>query len=96
MFAKVIVGFDGRDQGRDALALGCSLTAPDGELVICCVHRLDGLSSRIDPIEPRLDHASAPPDGVPPARGTANDHTAARRWRRPRACAADRGKTVWL
>lgn len=59
MFAKVIVGFDGRDQGRDALALGCSLTAPDGELVICCVHRLDGLSSRIDPIEPRLDHASA-------------------------------------
>ncbi len=59
MFAEVIVGFDGRDGGRDALALGCSLTAPDGELVVCCVHRLDGLSSRIDPVEPQLDRASA-------------------------------------
>jgi nucleotide-binding universal stress UspA family protein len=59
MFATVIVGFDGRDQGRDALALGCSLTAPDGELVVCCVHRLDGLSSRIDPVEPQFDRANA-------------------------------------
>ena len=59
MFAKVIVGFDGRDQGRDALALGCRLTVPDGELVVCCVHRLDGLSSRIDPVEPQLDRANA-------------------------------------
>ncbi len=59
MFAKVIVGFDGRDEALDALALGRELTAPDGELVVCCVHRLEGLPSRIDPVEPRFDRASA-------------------------------------
>lgn len=59
VFAKVIVGFDGGEEGRDALALSRGLTALDGELVVCCVHRLDGLSSRVDPLEPRLDRASA-------------------------------------
>ena len=59
MFAKVIVGFDGSDQARDALALSERLTAPDGELIVCCVHHFKGLSSHVDPAEPRLDRATA-------------------------------------
>jgi len=59
MFDKVIVGFDGSEQARRALSLASALTAPGGELVVCCVHRFDTLSARIDPTEPRLERAAA-------------------------------------
>lgn len=59
MFGKVIVGFDGSEQARDALMLGAALAARDGELMVCCVHRLKALSARVDPASPRLDRAEA-------------------------------------
>jgi nucleotide-binding universal stress UspA family protein len=59
MFHKVIVAFDGSEQARDALVLGATLTASDGELVVCCVYRLAMLSARIDPAAPDLDHEQA-------------------------------------
>jgi len=59
MFQKVIVGFDGGEHARDALALGVVLTAPGGELIVCCVHHFKSLSARADPTEPRLDRAAA-------------------------------------
>ncbi len=55
----MIVGFDGSEQARDALALGAALTAADGELIVCCVHRFNSLSARVDITEPRLDRAAA-------------------------------------
>ena len=59
MFGKVIVGFDGSEQARDALMLGATLADRDGELVVCCVHRLKALSARVDPAAPRLNRAKA-------------------------------------
>ncbi len=59
MFRKVIVGFDGSECGLDALMLGQKLTAPEGDLIVCCVHHLQPLSARIDPTEPTIDHTSA-------------------------------------
>jgi len=59
MFHKVIVGFDGSEHARDALALGAALTAAGGELIVCCVHHFKSLSARVDPAEPRLDRAAA-------------------------------------
>jgi nucleotide-binding universal stress UspA family protein len=59
MFDKVIVGFDGSEHARDALALGAVLTAGGGELIVCCVHHLESLSALLDPTEPRLDRAAA-------------------------------------
>ena len=59
MFSKVIVGFDGSEQARDALSLGASLAAHDGELTVCCVHRFKMLSARVDPAAPHLDHEEA-------------------------------------
>ena len=59
MFRKVIVGFDGSERGLDALMLGQRLTAPEGDLIVCCVHHLQPLSARIDPTEPTIDHTSA-------------------------------------
>ncbi|MGD1058931.1 MAG: universal stress protein [Solirubrobacteraceae bacterium] len=59
MFRKVIVGFDGSERGLDALMLGQTLTAPEGDLIVCCVHHLQPLSARIDPTEPTIDHTSA-------------------------------------
>jgi len=41
MFPSVIVGFDASDQGRDALVLARALTAPAGQLVVCCVYPPD-------------------------------------------------------
>jgi hypothetical protein len=61
MFTKVIVGYDGSEQGRDALCLGEeALMARDGELVVCCVNYYQTLSARIDPTEPRVDTFSIP------------------------------------
>ncbi len=59
MFSKVIVGFDGSEQARDALMLGAALAGRDGELIVCCVHRLKALSARVDPAAPQLDRAKA-------------------------------------
>ncbi len=59
MFCKVVVGFDGNDRGLDALMLGQALTAPEGDLIVCCVHHLQPLSARIDATEPTIDHTSA-------------------------------------
>ncbi len=59
MFSKVILGFDGSEQARDALALAAALTARDGELTVCCVHHLESLAARVDPTEPRLNRAAA-------------------------------------
>lgn len=59
MFSKVIVGFDGSEQARDALALATVLTARESELTVCCVHRFKALSARVDPAAPDLDREEA-------------------------------------
>jgi nucleotide-binding universal stress UspA family protein len=59
MFSKVIVGFDGSEQARDALSLAAAVTTRDGELVVCCVHHFKTLSAHLDLTEPHLDHAAA-------------------------------------
>jgi nucleotide-binding universal stress UspA family protein len=59
MFSKVIVGFDGSEQARDALSLGASLAARDGELIVCCVHSFKTLSARVDPAAPHLNREEA-------------------------------------
>jgi nucleotide-binding universal stress UspA family protein len=59
MFHKVIVAFDGSEQARDALVLGATLTASDGELIVCCVHRFGTLAARVEPSAPDLDHEQA-------------------------------------
>jgi nucleotide-binding universal stress UspA family protein len=59
MFHKVIVAFDGGEQARDALVLGATLTASDGELIVCCVHRFGTLAARVEPSAPDLDHEQA-------------------------------------
>ncbi len=38
MFRRIVIGVDEREGGRDALALGARLIAPDGTLVFCHVH----------------------------------------------------------
>ena len=38
MFKNVLVGVDGRPNGRDAIALACRLTDPDGKLTLAHVH----------------------------------------------------------
>ena len=38
MYRKILVGYDGREAGRDALALAASLRAPDGAVVAACVY----------------------------------------------------------
>jgi len=47
----VIVGVDGSDASRDALALGQMLAGPDGRLVVAHVHPFGPLSSLIGPGE---------------------------------------------
>ena len=46
MFSKVILGFDGSEQARDALALAVALTARDSQPTVCCVHHLSRLRRR--------------------------------------------------
>ena len=38
MYRKILVGYDGREPGRDALALAASLRAPDGVVIAACVY----------------------------------------------------------
>src|SRR4029077_18348836 len=41
MFKNVVIGVDGRDGGRDAIALARVLCDPDGELTLAHVYRGD-------------------------------------------------------
>ncbi len=59
MFDKVFVAFDGSEPARDALSLGKTLAARDGELIVCCVHRFGTVSARVEPSAPDLDHEQA-------------------------------------
>ena len=48
MSSKILVGYDGSDRGRDALALARLLAdRTNGELVVACVYPFEPLSSRI-------------------------------------------------
>ena len=38
MYRKILVGYDGREPGRDALALAASLRAADGVVIAACVY----------------------------------------------------------
>ena len=38
MYRTVLVGYDGGEGGRDALALAQTLRAPDGAVIVACVH----------------------------------------------------------
>ncbi|MBX5442516.1 MAG: hypothetical protein IRZ32_13450, partial [Solirubrobacteraceae bacterium] len=40
-FSTIVVGFDGSDQGHDALALARALAGPQTRLVVCCAHPPD-------------------------------------------------------
>jgi nucleotide-binding universal stress UspA family protein len=73
MLSTVLIGFDGSDRGRDALALGRALAATDGEIVIVCVYPsvlllVDSveLASETDD-EARFDAARTALDGDPRA-----------------------------
>ena len=39
MFKNVLVGVDGRPNGRDAIALASQLADPDGKLTLAHVHQ---------------------------------------------------------
>lgn len=38
MYRKILVGYDGREPGRDAIALAAILRAPDGVVIAACVY----------------------------------------------------------
>jgi len=42
MYRKILVGYDGHEPGRDALALAAALRAPDGVVIATCVYPLAG------------------------------------------------------
>jgi nucleotide-binding universal stress UspA family protein len=42
MYRTILVGYDGTDGGRDALALARTLRAPDGVVIVACVHPTSG------------------------------------------------------
>jgi nucleotide-binding universal stress UspA family protein len=42
MYRKILVGYDGHDSGRDALALAASLRAPHGVVIAACVYPVTG------------------------------------------------------
>lgn len=56
MFKNVLVGVDGRAGGRDAIALACKLTNPDGKLTLAHVHSGDLRPSHV--IAPWSAHAA--------------------------------------
>jgi nucleotide-binding universal stress UspA family protein len=45
MYRTILVGYDGSDGGRDALALARTLRAPDGAVIVACVHPTSGRSA---------------------------------------------------
>jgi nucleotide-binding universal stress UspA family protein len=54
MYRKLIVGWDGSDQARDALALAGTLRAPDGAVTAACVHPDSGAPAGV-PEPPQAD-----------------------------------------
>lgn len=42
MYDTILVGYDGREGGRDALALAKTLRAPDGVVIVACIHPTTG------------------------------------------------------
>jgi nucleotide-binding universal stress UspA family protein len=42
MYRTILVGYDGTEGGRDALALARTLRAPDGAVIVACVHPTSG------------------------------------------------------
>ena len=42
MYRTILVGYDGTEGGRDALALARTLRAPDGVVIVACVHPTSG------------------------------------------------------
>ncbi len=50
MFENVLVGVDGRPNGRDAIALASHLTGPDGQLTLAHVH--SGRMPALHPVTP--------------------------------------------
>jgi nucleotide-binding universal stress UspA family protein len=45
MYRRILVGYDGTDGGRDALALARELRAPDGTVIAACVYPTSGRNS---------------------------------------------------
>lgn len=42
MYRTILVGYDGSEGGRDALALARTLRAPEGAVIVACVHPMSG------------------------------------------------------
>jgi len=42
MYRTILVGYDGTEGGRDALALALTLRAPEGVVIVACVHPTSG------------------------------------------------------
>jgi len=42
MYRTILVGYDGMEGGRDALALARTLRAPDGVVIVACIHPASG------------------------------------------------------
>lgn len=55
MYRKILVGYDGHEPGRDALALAVALRAPGGVVIAACVYPLAGHAAN----EPLLADAAA-------------------------------------
>lgn len=85
MFATIVIGIDGRQGGRDALALGQTLAAPGAQLTLVHVwNELEGLAA----VATGAKHpAAAAHDLLDEARGTAGPecHITARRATSPGA-----------
>ncbi len=57
MYRKIIVGYDGTDQGRDALALAAALRASGGAVIAACVYP-EGGYGRAGQLEPDMADAA--------------------------------------
>jgi nucleotide-binding universal stress UspA family protein len=58
MYRRILVGYDGREPGRDALALAAALRAPDGVVIAACVYPGSG-RARSDSVETLLADAAS-------------------------------------
>lgn len=58
MYSRIVVGYDGRETGRDALALAIALRPPHGVVIATCVYPGSG-EMRSESVETRLAGAAA-------------------------------------
>ena len=58
MYRRILVGYDGTDGGRDALALARELRAPDGTVIAACVYPGSG-RARGDGVDTQFSGAAA-------------------------------------